>query len=200
MLIIINEGSLMQINSFQSKLYNFSDAEEENNSPIEKKRLFSKGFSNPDKLFIDLHDSFQTSKNKEAELLALEIERKSKAISDINRHWSLFMQESLPKTAPGDNKKTAPVNTNNTNLKAIDDIIKNQLGDRRGLEVITGGKKEATFEQLQQMNASMTAFCDYIRVDIDKDEQKFKNTMSQFTFSQQEVTDFSRYKVDLFKG
>ncbi len=136
-----------------------------------------------------------------AEAMANEIALQSEAIAEINRLWGLIMTDRLPHTKPGDNQ-TTPLNGGSSReyLQEIDDIIKNDLGNPEGINVIVGAGgmgQNVTYDQLQSMNATMTAYCDTIQVDLDTEQQLFKNVMTSITSAQDEIRDVRRAIVSI---
>jgi hypothetical protein len=53
------------------------------------------------------------------------------------------------------------------------------------------------YGQLQSMNATMTAYCDTIQVDLDTHQQEFKNIMTKITSAQEELRDVRRNIITL---
>ncbi|MBJ6915473.1 hypothetical protein JG636_18800, partial [Vibrio cholerae] len=80
-------------------------------------------------------------------------------------------------------------------LTKIDKIIKEQLNDERGISAITGKDLEssktyrASYTDLQSLDATVTAFNDTIQVDIDTEQQRFKNVMTEISSAQEEIRD-----------
>ncbi|GIB52537.1 hypothetical protein VCSRO187_3345 [Vibrio cholerae] len=171
------------------------------------KSLFSTKITDP-LLLIDSMLSNHVSKQlSKADSIAKEIEKRSNAIAEINRIWGLIMQERLPSTNPNNNDQTKLGGGIVSNyLDKVDSIIKNDLSSRTGIANITGhsltyskDSLKVSYSTLQQMNATMTAFCDTIQVDLDTQQQKFKNTMTQITSAQEEIRDLRRAMLSLSK-
>lgn len=57
-----------------------------------------------------------------------------------------------------------------------------------------------SYNDLQAMNATMTAFCDTIQVDLDTEQQLFKNIMTDISSAQEEIRDIRRAIVAMSKG
>ncbi|WP_333757672.1 hypothetical protein [Vibrio cholerae] len=171
------------------------------------KSLFSTKITDP-LLLIDSMLSNHVSKQlSKADSIAKEIEKRSNAIAEINRIWGLIMQERLPSTNPNNNDQTKLGGGIVSNyLDKVDSIIKNDLSSSTGIANITGhnlthskDSLKVSYSTLQQMNATMTAFCDTIQVDLDTQQQKFKNTMTQITSAQEEIRDLRRAMLSLSK-
>ena len=66
-----------------------------------------------------------------------------------------------------------------------------------GIAYITGGNNNPTYDQLQEMNAKMTAYCDKIQVELDTQQQEFKNMMTEVSSAQEELRDVRRSVVSM---
>lgn len=172
--------------------------------------LFSAGNRDPLSLIDTILSKYISEQTKSAEAKADNISLKSEAIAEINRLWGLIMSDRLPNTKPGDDKSTrlnngsADVEGSAANLLSkIDNIIKTKLGNSKGVGEIAGtdwSTKNVTYDQLQSMNATMTAYCDTIQVDLDTEQQKFKNTMTEITSAQEEIRDVRRAIISVSQG
>ncbi|AVI67770.1 hypothetical protein CKQ84_19040 [Shewanella sp. WE21] len=151
--------------------------------------LFSKNSRDPLSLIDQLLTKYITEQTKLAEAKANDISLKAEAIAEINRLWGLVMSELLPNTKPGQDVWTS---LDIENIDKIDKIIKETLGNPNGVKEIIGDSRNATYERLQSMNATMTAYCDSIQVDLDTEQQKFKNIMTEVTSAQEEIRDVRR--------
>ncbi|WP_114783442.1 hypothetical protein [Vibrio tetraodonis] len=163
--------------------------------------LFSSDFSDPLDLIDDLLSMYITTQTEAADELSKEIEAKSKAIADINNLWGEVMVEALGNVdddsdgyGPGKPEKK-PLNS--TLLNEINAIIVDISGGEDNINVITGGKTSCTYDQLQEMNARMTAYCDKIQVDLDTQQQEFKNMMTEISSAQEELRDVRRSVVSM---
>ena len=166
--------------------------------------LFSAGNRDPLSLIDTILSKYISEQTKSAEAKADNISLKSEAIAEINRLWGLIMSDRLPKTKPGDNKTTR-LNEGSAAglLSQIDNIIKTKLGNTKGLGEIADtdwASKSVTYDQLQSMNATMTAYCDTIQVDLDTEQQNFKNTMTEITSAQEEIRDVRRAIISVSQG
>ncbi|AEH12024.1 hypothetical protein [Shewanella baltica] len=166
--------------------------------------LFSAGNRDPLSLIDTILSKYISEQTKSAEAKADNISLKSEAIAEINRLWGLIMSDRLPSTKPGDDKSTK-LNEGSAAgfLSQIDDIIKTKLGNPQGVGEIAGtdwSTKNVTYDQLQSMNATMTAYCDTIQVDLDTEQQKFKNTMTEITSAQEEIRDVRRAIISVSQG
>ncbi|AEG13340.1 hypothetical protein G3495_16870 [Shewanella baltica] len=166
--------------------------------------LFSAGNRDPLSLIDTILSKYISEQTKSAEAKADNISLKSEAIAEINRLWGLIMSDRLPSTKPGDDKSTK-LNAGSAAgfLSQIDDIIKTKLGNPQGVGEIAGtdwSTKNVTYDQLQSMNATMTAYCDTIQVDLDTEQQKFKNTMTEITSAQEEIRDVRRAIISVSQG
>lgn len=150
----------------------------------------------------------ETEKLKAEETATL-VQKKSKAIAEINRLWGLVMKDNIPHTDPNDNGKETPLgdSTDAQNyLIEIDRIIKQDLGENSGVMKITGKDltgslvMKVSYTDLQTFNATMTAYCDTIQVDLDSLNQEFKNNMTQITSVQEEVRSVRTAVVSMAQG
>lgn len=166
--------------------------------------LFSAGNRDPLSLIDTILSKYISEQTKSAEAKADNISLKSEAIAEINRLWGLIMSDRLPNTKPGDDKSTKLNGGSAAGfLTQIDDIIKTKLGNPQGVGEIAGtdwSTKNVTYDQLQSMNATMTAYCDTIQVDLDTEQQKFKNTMTEITSAQEEIRDVRRSIISISQG
>ncbi|MCO4174539.1 hypothetical protein K8D10_22605 [Aeromonas veronii] len=169
--------------------------------------LFSSGAKDPLSLIDDLLSKYTSDQTLRADKAANEIEKKANAIAEINRIWGLIMQDNLPHTNPTNNDKT-PLGDSDSGdyLDQIQAIISNDLNDSRGIAAITGENladsktHQVSYNDLQAMNATMTAFCDTIQVDLDTEQQLFKNIMTDISSAQEEIRDIRRAIVAMAKG
>lgn len=150
----------------------------------------------------------ETEKLKAEETATL-VQKKSKAIAEINRLWGLVMKDNIPGTDPNDNDKETTLGGSNdakNYLTEIDRIIKQDLGENSGIMKITGKdftdtiNLKVSYTDLQTMNATMTAYCDTIQVDLDSLNQEFKNNMTQITSAQEEVRNVRTAVVSMAQG
>ncbi|MBU2895885.1 hypothetical protein [Vibrio hepatarius] len=181
--------------------------------------LFSPGFSDPLDLIDDLLSTYIASQTASAQELADEIEKKSDAIAEINRLWGQIMIDGLDNKDPDD---FGPAKEGTTNIydhdgdkkqdsayAEIDKIICELEGlpdpdpdgdgvtNGTGIAYITGGDNHPTYDQLQEMNAKMTAYCDKIQVELDTQQQEFKNMMTEVSSAQEELRDVRRSVVSM---
>ncbi|GLT17464.1 hypothetical protein GCM10007938_12410 [Vibrio zhanjiangensis] len=169
--------------------------------------LFSSGFKDPLDLIDDLLSTYITSQTDAADKLSKEIEAKSKAIADINSLWGEIMVAALGNVSDADSKdgfgpgKKGRVTLSQTTLNEIDAIIRQVSGGEDNISVITNTSSTsgvtATYDQLQEMNARMTAYCDKIQVDLDTQQQEFKNMMTEISSAQEELRDVRRAVVSM---
>lgn len=139
--------------------------------------------------------SYIRSNTQKAEALAAEIAEKSKAVADINRLWGSLMTANLGNVDPTKiNQRTDIQQVTFYTYYEIDNIIKNDLGDPRGINVITD-KHFHNYDELQSANATMIAFSDTIQVDLDSTQQEFKNLMTAITSAQEEIRDVRRIVI-----
>ncbi|CAH8242351.1 conserved hypothetical protein [Vibrio aestuarianus] len=150
----------------------------------------------------------ETEKLKAEETARL-VQKKSKAIAEINRLWGLVMKDNIPHTDPNDNDKETPLGDSpeaNRHLTEIDRIIREDLGENSGVMKITGKDlagslvMKVSYTDLQTFNATMTAYCDTIQVDLDSLNQEFKNNMTQITSVQEEVRSVRTAVVSMAQG
>ncbi|CAB1261441.1 Uncharacterised protein [Vibrio cholerae] len=169
--------------------------------------LFSSGTKDPLSLIDEILSKYTSDQTLRADQAAKEIEKKANAIAEINRLWGLIMQDNLPNTNPTNNDKTQLGDGDSGNyLNQINAIILNDLNDSRGIAAITGKNltdsinHRVSYNDLQAMNATMTAFCDTIQVDLDTEQQLFKNIMTDISSAQEEIRDIRRAIVAMSKG
>ncbi|EKF9628542.1 hypothetical protein O1D11_003329 [Vibrio cholerae] len=177
-----------------------------------KENLFKTLFSSNAKdalLLIDqILSQYTSNQTIKADRMAKDIENKAKAIAEINRLWGLIMQDNLPHTNPTDNDKKTPLgdSVSGKYLDEINKIISSSLSDKQGIAAITGKdlenskKHNVNYNELQAMNATMTAYCDTIQVDLDSHQQLFKNIMTELSSTQEEIRDVRRSIVAIAKG
>lgn len=159
-------------------------------------------------LIDELLGRYLDQQTARAKTMADMIETRSNAIAEINRIWGLVMQDNMNHTNPNDNDTRTPLgdSVSGQYLTDIDRIIKDELKDNRGIAAITGLDLAASkthrvsYTDLQSLNATVTAFCDTIQVDIDTEQQKFKNVMTEITSAQEEIRDVRRVIVTLSQG
>ncbi|EGQ8095632.1 hypothetical protein G4T96_002162 [Vibrio cholerae] len=169
--------------------------------------LFSSGTKDPLSLIDEILSKYTSDQTLRADQAAKEIEKKANAIAEINRLWGLIMQDNLPNTNPTNNDKTQLGDGDSASyLDQIQAIISNDLNDSRGIAAITGKNladsktHRVSYNDLQAMNATMTAFCDTIQVDLDTEQQLFKNIMTDISSAQEEIRDIRRAIVAMSKG
>ncbi|EGQ8312470.1 hypothetical protein ABVY47_003892 [Vibrio parahaemolyticus] len=159
-------------------------------------------------LIDELLSRYLDQQTVRAKTMADTIETWSNAIAEINRIWGLVMQDNMNYTNPNDNNTRTPLgdSVSGQHLTDIDRIIREELKDDRGIAAITGLDLNASkthsvsYTDLQSLNATMTAYCDTIQVDIDTEQQKFKNVMTEITSAQEEIRDVRRVIVTLSQG
>ncbi|EGQ9308377.1 hypothetical protein F7U82_23375 [Vibrio parahaemolyticus] len=159
-------------------------------------------------LIDELLGRYLDQQTARAKTMADTIETRSNAIAEINRIWGLVMQDNMNHTNPNDNNTRTPLgdSVSEQYLTDIDRIIKDELKDDRGIAAITGLDLAASkthrvsYTDLQSLNATVTAFSDTIQVDIDTEQQKFKNVMTEITSAQEEIRDVRRVIVTLSQG
>ncbi|EGQ8138054.1 hypothetical protein OH966_004329 [Vibrio parahaemolyticus] len=159
-------------------------------------------------LIDELLSRYLDQQTVRAKSMADTIETWSNAIAEINRIWGLVMQDNMNYTNPNDNNTRTPLgdSVSEQHLEDIDRIIREELKDDRGIAAITGLDLAASkthsvsYTDLQSLNATMTAYCDTIQVDIDTEQQKFKNVMTEITSAQEEIRDVRRVIVTLSQG
>ncbi|MGL5108787.1 MAG: hypothetical protein ACRC7J_06890 [Vibrio ordalii] len=178
----------------------------------EKESFFKTLFTSNKKDALSLIDQilsqYTSNQTLKADRMAKDIENKAKAIAEINRLWGLIMQDNLPHTNPTENNKKTPLgdSVSSNYLDEINKIISSSLNDAQGVAAITGKdidkskKHEVNYNELQAMNATMTAYCDTIQVDLDSHQQLFKNVMTELSSTQEEIRDVRRAIVAIAKG
>ncbi|NOH73042.1 hypothetical protein F0225_17115 [Vibrio pectenicida] len=169
--------------------------------------LFSAGFSDPLDLIDDLLSTYITSQTDAADKLSKEIEAKSKAIADINSLWGEIMVDALSNVSDADSKngfgpgKNGEVTLSKSTLEKINAIIGQVSGGEDNISVIINTSNTSgvsvKYDELQEMNARMTAYCDKIQVDLDTQQQEFKNMMTEISSAQEELRDVRRSVVTM---
>ncbi|EGR3047792.1 hypothetical protein DU276_24275, partial [Vibrio parahaemolyticus] len=133
------------------------------------------------------------------------IKVRSDAIAEISRLWGLVMQDNMNHTNPNDNGHRTPLGDSVSAgyLDQIDEIIRTQLKDDRGISAITGKdlanskSYQVSYTDLQSLDATVTAFNDTIQVEIDTEQQRFKNVMTEISSAQEEIRDVRQVIVRL---
>ncbi|TXY40836.1 hypothetical protein FXE84_17345 [Vibrio cholerae] len=160
----------------------------------------------PLNLIDELLSKYLGEQTNRAEGMADNIKVRSDAIAEISRLWGLVMQDNMNYTDPNDNGRKTPLGDTPESegyLRKIDTIIKEKLGDERGISAITGKNIEqsitynASYTDLQSLDATVTAFNDTIQVDIDTEQQRFKNVMTEISSAQEEIRDVRQVIVRL---
>ncbi|MBD1196681.1 VPA1350 family putative T3SS effector [Vibrio cholerae] len=156
-------------------------------------------------LIDELLSKYLGEQTNRAEGMADNIKVRSDAIAEISRLWGLVMQNNMNFTDPNDSSKTTPLgdDASDAYLTKIDEIIRTQLNDERGISAITGKSLadsknyRVSYTDLQSLNATVTAFNDTIQVDIDTEQQRFKNVMTEISSAQEEIRDVRQVIVRL---
>lgn len=165
------------------------------------------GLRDPLDIIDNILNSYAASQMDAAEAMADSISVKSNAIAEINRIFGLIMQELISLTDPNDPDVRIELDRfGQAELNAIDKLIKEDLGDPDGIKEITGYELKFTvnlrvsYSDLQSMNATMTAYCDTIQVDLDSLQTDFKNKMTEVTSAQEEVTSLRQFITNISKS
>ncbi|QAY37714.1 hypothetical protein ETN89_20955 (plasmid) [Photobacterium damselae subsp. damselae] len=160
-------------------------------------------------LIDELLSKYLSEQTNRAETMADSIKVRSNAIAEISRLWGLVMQDNMNHTNPNDSNHRTPLGDTTESKKyltEIDKIIREQLKDARGISAITGKNLEesknyqASYTDLQSLDATVTAFNDTIQVDIDTEQQRFKNVMTEISSAQEEIRDVRQVIVRLASG
>lgn len=170
--------------------------------------LFTPGAVDPLDLIDQILSQYIEEQTAKADAMAQEIEVMSNAVAEINRLWGLVMQDNLSFTDPNSNDKKTPLGDGNSAayLDEIDRLIREDLHNPDGIKVITGKNLndsknwQVTYGELQELNATMTAYCDTIQVDLDTKQQEFKNVMTEISSAQEEIRDVRRAIVAITQG
>ncbi|WP_155647760.1 hypothetical protein [Vibrio sp. CUB2] len=180
------------------------DTIQRSNSGSQSVSLFTPGAEDPLDLIDEIFSQYIETQTAHADAMAQQIEVMSNAVAEINRLWGLVMQETQPNTDLNSNDKTPLLGDDY--LEQIDSYIKDDLGDSRGISVITGSNLEDTknmsvsYVELNEMEASMTAYGNSIQVDLDTKQQEFKNVMTQISSTQDEIRNVRRAIVAITQG
>ncbi|TNZ18694.1 VPA1350 family putative T3SS effector, partial [Vibrio parahaemolyticus] len=126
-------------------------------------------------LIDELLSKYLGEQTERAESMADTIKVRSDAIAEISRLWGLVMQDNMNHTNPNDNGHRTPLGDSVSAgyLDQIDEIIRTQLKDDRGISAITGKdlanskSYQVSYTDLQSLDATVTAFNDTIQVEID---------------------------------
>lgn len=156
-------------------------------------------------LIDELMSKYLGEQTNRAEGMADNIKVRSEAIAEISRLWGLVMQNNMNFTDPNDSNQTTPLGDDASDgyLTKIDEIIRTQLKDERGISAITGKSLsdskvyQVSYTDLQSLDATVTAFNDTIQVDIDTEQQRFKNVMTEISSAQEEIRDVRQVIVRL---
>ncbi|EGQ8296955.1 VPA1350 family putative T3SS effector [Vibrio parahaemolyticus] len=157
-------------------------------------------------LIDELLSKYLGEQTERAESMADTIKVRSDAIAEISRLWGLVMQDNMNHTNPNDNGVKTPLGDTTESaeyLTKIDKIIKEQLKDDRGISAITGKdlanskSYQVSYTDLQSLDATVTAFNDTIQVEIDTEQQRFKNVMTEISSAQEEIRDVRQVIVRL---
>ncbi len=156
-------------------------------------------------LIDELLSKYLGEQTNRAESMADTIKVRSDAIAEISRLWGLVMQDNMNDTNPNDNGQKTQLGDSASAeyLEQIDKIIKDQLKDDRGIAAITGKDLQASkahrvsYTDLQSLDATVTAFNDTIQVEIDTEQQRFKNVMTEISSAQEEIRDVRQVIVRL---
>ncbi len=156
-------------------------------------------------LIDELLSKYLGEQTERAESMADTIKVRSDAIAEISRLWGLVMQDNMNDTNPNDNgRKTLLGDSASAEyLTKIDEIITTQLKDERGISAITGKNLNdsknyrVSYTDLQSLDATVTAFNDTIQVEIDTEQQRFKNVMTEISSAQEEIRDVRQVIVRL---
>lgn len=174
---------------------------------IQSGRIFSSNNKDALALVDKLLTKHISDQEKKAQAEAEEIKKMAHAIADINRIWGLIMQDKLPQTNPNNNSTTTLGGTPTSDyLTEIDRIIRDELGNSEGIAALTGENladsksEDVSYSELQAMNATMTAYCDTIQVDINSQEQEFKNIMTMISSTQAQIREVQQAIVGFAKG
>ncbi|WP_318452400.1 hypothetical protein [Photobacterium leiognathi] len=173
-----------------------------NEVSISSNNLFYDGFRDPLEIANSILNKFIDFNSQKASEIAEEIKVKGNAISEINRLWGIIMAKTLPKTDPQSTDTTSDLMKENKNeLSEIDRIIKIDVGDKDGIAKITNKSLDKTlgmavsYAALESFNATMSAYCDKIQVQLDTLEQDFKNTMISISSTKEEIRN-NRLKIE----
>ena len=149
---------------------------------------------------------YSAEKKNNAEDLAKEITKRSKAISIVNGHWSSIMNKFVQETDPQDISDT--INNESAFLTELQNEEFNQaICDVLGIpyssvayKKITNGEEAPAYDELQQMKATMTALCDEGQVTIDELQQKFKDLMTNINSTNDKNKEIRRRMVQISQG
>ena len=180
------------------------------NEALETKRkgLFSSNSRDPLSVVDYLLDKYFTDRTNFAQRIADEIAKKSDAIAEINRLWGLIktatINNGMNTTSNDGVGLVKPELGDGTNAwDKIDEIIKDTFGDSRGIGAIIGGVNfdvnNVNYTELETLSATVTSYCDKIKVDLDTKEQEFSNTMTKISSVQEEIRDLHRFIVSMFQ-
>ncbi|EKT64621.1 hypothetical protein [Providencia burhodogranariea] len=161
----------------------------------QESRVATTKHRDPLSLIDTMISGYINSQTLKAEALATEISEKSKAVADINHLWGTLMTDNLGNVDPTKIDQKTDIYVNSPKIfSEIDSIIKNILGEPKGIDIITD-KHQHNYDELQSANATMTAFSDTIQVDLDSSQQEFKNLMTSITSAQEEIRDIRRIVI-----
>lgn len=179
--------------TFDEYFLNNSDIELTNEKIKQESRIGTTKHRDPLSLIDMILSNYILTQTQKATALADEISEISEAVADINHLWGKLMTECIGKVDPTDIKKKTSIERAST-YHTIHDIMINTLGDPLGIYAISN-QYEHNYDELQAANATMTAYCDTIQVDLDSMQQDFKNLMTAITSAQEEIRDVRRIVI-----
>lgn len=161
--------------------------------------LFSPGMKDPLALIAKLLNKYINDQTIVAKNKAADIDLKSKAIAEINRLFSLVMDDRLKHTKPGDSQNVK-LNAGNAatylaKMKVLVIDASTNPATNIDMDSILGSgweTRSVSYDQLQAINTSMTAYCSKIQAGLDTTQQEFKNTMTLISSAQEELRDTHR--------
>jgi hypothetical protein len=162
--------------------------------------LFSPGMKDPLALIAKLLNKYINDQTIVAKNKAADIELKSKAIAQLSSLFALVMDDRLKHTKPGDTEKVVRLNADNaatylTQMEALVIDASTNPPTKIDMDSILGSDwrtKNVSYDQLQVINTSMTAYCSKIQAGLDTTQQEFKNTMTLISSAQEELRDTHR--------
>ncbi|MBS0044799.1 hypothetical protein KFE26_21260 [Shewanella sp. M16] len=161
--------------------------------------LFSPGMKDPLALIAKLLNKYINDQTIVAKNKAADIDLKSKSIAELSRLFALVMDDRLPSTKPSDTQ-SVKLNDGNaaTYLAQMKDLVidaSTTPATKIDMDSILGTNwqsKNVSYDQLQAINTSMTAYCSKIQAGLDTTQQEFKNTMTLISSAQEELRDTHR--------
>ncbi|WP_394201518.1 hypothetical protein [Shewanella waksmanii] len=161
-----------------------------------KKVIMRNSFRDPLDIIKLLLAKYTETQSNIAKNEADDIAMVSAGISEVNKLWSNLMTDAMKSVKPGDVGKTVNISTLSS-YSQVDKVLKDKLGLPNGIKELLSGNVNANYDQLQSMQATVTAHCDTVQVDVNSQQQEFKNTMTAINSAKEERANLSAFIIQL---